>query len=577
MLLKCTEKIERYEKRGKLGKTAWCVFGNEIQDAEIKMAEWIGGLMNWAVVVDADQRLLVNVPRDSLLFNPDEQHDYGLRQANSTDHGGIGTTGQNNLPEHTSDDKKPSNSLSLGPPDLQFIKDDMTDVSAGTNLVPTAWSSIAGYQASWDLLRPIIEPGQLIGEGAFGEVYQVAIQYHHHNYSANTQRKHQYALKRFRSSTFEDFKNEAAVLQELNRRPHDHITPLINAWEENGTGHLLFPLAQGDLRSFLMNVLPTPGKIIEQWLLTQMTGVVSATSYIHESGYHADLKPENILIFHNEKEGCGRWSVSDFGVSQYKSDTKWTKNLPAAPSPSGNGQAKTDMSLHRGTEIYRAPPSRRPNHVTNASADMWALGCIFLEVLAWYFQPTGYTIRGFHHSRVQTIRENGDTAVEDLTSAKFWALDGRERPIIHPSVGEWLNDIKDLAKSSEWLLDVPYHVEKLLSIEAEARFTASDLETILQHGLALKKAALGDSGAPYAILNGRPLPKANFLLDLMGGSLKCTYVQQAETVQTQKGSASSILPCIKSPGQLERTARMPSLRKKGKWTQNQVRNQYLQP
>lgn len=92
MLLKCMEKIKRYERKGKLGKTAWCVFGNEVQDAEMKMAEWIGGLMSWAVVVDADQRLLVNMPHDSLQFNPDEQHDYSLRLVDSTDQDGISAT-----------------------------------------------------------------------------------------------------------------------------------------------------------------------------------------------------------------------------------------------------------------------------------------------------------------------------------------------------------------------------------------------------------------------------------------------------------------------------------------------------
>lgn len=575
-------------RKGKLGKTIWCVFGNEIQDGERKVAEWIGGLMSWAVVVDADQRILANVPHHSLQFDPHrKQHDHNSQQANSIDDDAtISATGHKRLLEHTNEAEASSNSLGFSPFDLQLIKDDITGISVGANSVPrrrkvrepiqrTVWSDTIGHEASSDLVLPFIGSRRLIGSGAYGDIYKVGIA-PRHELHLNTRRERQYAVKVFRNSKSEDFENEAAALQKLSRRPHDHVMPLIHAWEENGTGHLLFPLAQGDLRSLIMNVPPTPGKSTEQWLLTQMTGVVSAFSSIHERGMkHHDIKPENILLFQSE-EGGSRWMLSDFGMSYDRSDVKRTEDLLAAPSLSGNGQATTTVSSRRGTEIYRAPPQRRCNHDTDASADMWALGCVFLEVLAWYFQPTGYTPRGFHHSRVQTIREYGGTAAEDLASARFWALDGKERPILHTLVGQWLSDIKGLAKSSEWLLDVPYHVERLLSIRADARFTASELQTILQHGLALTKMALGDSTRPYAILDGRPLPKADFSLDVMGGSPTITHVQQAETAQTRRVSISNPMSCRKLSGQLARTQTKPSLRKSGKWTQDEVRSQYLE-
>ena len=587
VLLECAKGIERYEKKGKLGKAIWCLFGDELQIRETKVAEWIGGLMSWAVVVDADQRMLAKVPQDPLhLERNREEHGHNPRLVNPFNDANTSDSGPKKLLKHASDAEA---SWSPVNPGLHLVKDDIMGVSGGANLIPTRmrvrepiersiWNDTVGHEASshTDLpleqteLRLPFASEQMIGRGAYGTVSKVTINPRCYPLSFHTEPGRQYAVKRFRGNS-RGFMQERRVLHQLSSRPHDHIVPLIHAWEKDGTGHLLFPLAQGDLRSLLVNVPPTPGKSTERWLLTQMTGIASAFSSIHEHyTSHGDLKPENVLIFHSEKEGGSRWMLSDFGISKYMSEVERTEDQPAARSFSGNGQVTTTASSRGGTEVYRAPPQRRCNHDTDASADMWALGCIFLEVMAWYFQPTGYTPLAFHHSRVQTIREYGDTAAEDLASARFWSLDSRERPILHPSVIQQLSNIKDLAKSSEWLLDVSYHVERLLSIRAEARYRASELETILQHGLALKNMALGNSPSSYAILNGEPLPKADFLLDVMGNSLTITYVQQDETTRRQKALVSN------SAEQIAQTQERSSLRKSRKWGRNEMRSEYLQ-
>lgn len=590
VLLECAKGIEQYEKKGKLGKAIWCLFGDELQIQETKVADWIGGLMSWAVVVDADQRIQVKVPQDPLhLERHRNEHGHSSRQIDSIVDGKLRDTGPRKLLKHASDAEASWSPVNSSPFDLHPIKDDSMRVSGAANLIPTrmmvrepiertVWDATVDYEASSHTDLPLLsnqrvrnqkytthehtepsfpfELGPIIGRGAHGTV---------HRCTPFAEPERRYAVKRIWANS-EDFLKEAATLHRLKSRPHDHIVPLIHAWKQNGIGHLLFPLAQGDLRSLLVNVTPTPGKSTERWLLKQMTGIASAFSSIHcQFEYHADVKPENILIFHSEKEGGSRWMLSDWGSSKYMSRVI-----------SGNGQVTTRASLRRGTEIYRAPPQRRCNHDTDASADMWALGCVYLEVMAWYFQPTGYTPLAFHHSRVQTIRENGDTATEDLASARFWTWDSRKRPILHPSVVQQLSNIKDLAKSSEWLLDVSYHVERLLSIRVEDRFRATELETILQHGLALKKLALGDSTSSYAILKGEALPKANFLLDVMGGSSTITYVQQDETTRRRRVSVSEAMSGETPAWQRAQTQERPSLRESGKWGRNELRSEYLQ-
>lgn len=230
------------------------------------------------------------------------------------------------------------------------------------------------------------------------------------------------------------------------------------------------------------------------------------------------------------------------------------------------------MALHRGIKVYQAPPSRRSNHVANISADAWALLCDYLEVLGWYFLPTGYTIPGSQHNRVQIIRENGDTMTKNL-SVRFWALDSRERRMIHPLVMPWLKYIKDHATRFQWLLTAPHRLKTLPSITTEV----SDLLMILQLRVAFALETLEGSTGSCTVVDVTPSSKANLSPDLPGSSLKNTCVQQAETGQTGRGSTSKILPRINSSRRLERTARRPSLRKKGRWTENQVRDQYLQP
>ena len=70
VLLDCVKKVKNYDKQTVWGRSVWCVFGKEIQDCEIKVATWIGGLMNWALVIDADQRMPTNVPHDAFQFHP---------------------------------------------------------------------------------------------------------------------------------------------------------------------------------------------------------------------------------------------------------------------------------------------------------------------------------------------------------------------------------------------------------------------------------------------------------------------------------------------------------------------------
>lgn len=87
---------------------------------------------------------------------------------------------------------------------------------------------------------------------------------------------------------------------------------------------------------------------------------------------HGDLKPENILWFANgaANPAIGVLKIADFGLASVHS-----KRSRSNISPLGIGCSPT----------YRAPEFDMPRGLLSRSYDIWALGCIYLEFITWYF------------------------------------------------------------------------------------------------------------------------------------------------------------------------------------------------
>ncbi|KAK4395429.1 Mitogen-activated protein kinase kinase kinase [Sesamum angolense] len=96
--------------------------------------------------------------------------------------------------------------------------------------------------------------------------------------------------------------------------------------------------------------------------------ILRGLNYIHGNGYvHCDLKPDNILLVRNAgREGSGefRAKIGDFGLAKRAKQSKKRK-LEA---------------YWRGTPMYLSPEAVIDN-VQDAPCDVWALGCIVLEML----------------------------------------------------------------------------------------------------------------------------------------------------------------------------------------------------
>ncbi|KAI0432194.1 hypothetical protein F5Y09DRAFT_160890 [Xylaria sp. FL1042] len=88
---------------------------------------------------------------------------------------------------------------------------------------------------------------------------------------------------------------------------------------------------------------------------------------IRKYGRHGDIKPENILWYSDRTDDLGILELTDFGVSDLKS-----------------GMSKSNFQSNPAcTLVYQAPEFDVPEWVIRQSADMWSLGCVFLEFITW--------------------------------------------------------------------------------------------------------------------------------------------------------------------------------------------------
>ncbi len=205
-------------------------------------------------------------------------------------------------------------------------------------------------------------------------------------------------MKILNSTKKGDFEKEVEILRRVSRRPHPHLIALLATYRYHGRYHLVFPWAEGDLVKYWKDTAPQHDDATARWLAEQCRGLALGLLTIHRyrrtstdsfkdvpgvagpqgphrqhPGFffcrHGDIKPQNILWFPGPDGSKGMLKICDFGVAELNlSDT-----VPRTKRPSA-------------TLMYEAPEAYVPltNAVIGTSSDLWGLGCVFLEFLAWY-------------------------------------------------------------------------------------------------------------------------------------------------------------------------------------------------
>ena len=206
------------------------------------------------------------------------------------------------------------------------------------------------------------------------------------------------------------FLREIRLASALN---HPHILPLYDSGEADGFLYFVMPVMQGQtLRDRLAAEKSLP---VEDAVRIAME-VADALDYAHRHDVvHRDIKPENILLHE------GHALVADFGIG---------KALVAASEAS---TTVTQVGVTVGTPAYMSPEQAAGEELDGRS-DLFALGCVFYEMLTGEVAFTGPTVqaiiaRRFVYSppRVTEFRNSIPQVVSD-TVERLLEKGPAERP-----------------------------------------------------------------------------------------------------------------------------------------------------
>lgn len=263
----------------------------------------------------------------------------------------------------------------------------------------------------------------ILGSGAHGFVDKVV----------STLSWREYARKRFKRSAInkkdvKTFLNEVKILKSLE---HKHCIDMVGSYSDPQYFVLLTsPVAECNLERYYTMALADRDKLS---ILQSFFGCLAGTlDFLHNQKVtHQDIKPQNILVKDNSQV-----LVADFGIAR-----SWE----------GLAGATTTADLDRSW-VYAAPEVVRGGP-KNESADVWSLGCVFLEMCTVLGGKDVGEMRAFFRGR------------SDSTSFHHNAAPGH--------VAAWVDSLRSNQPSEEiWALEM---VEIMLQIEPRHRYKPFEL------------------------------------------------------------------------------------------------------
>ncbi|OAP58889.1 hypothetical protein AYL99_06186 [Fonsecaea erecta] len=249
----------------------------------------------------------------------------------------------------------------------------------GHDLLPPGLTTSARFQ--W------LEP---LGMGTHGQVSKVREVSTNSIYAQKTIRVEN--NHRARNILEQQVKNEVAIMHKLR---HNHIAPvLFYVRDETTFSIIMLPVGDYDLRHFLeVNCAGFPRT--ETGHLDQWFGcLTSALTFAHlQRVKHEDIKPSNILIRDYQPY------LADFGSAKDISQME--------------GSTSTDEYI-AGTPVYWPP---EPRQERGRAADVFALGCVFSEMLT---VRQNKTLQEYRDARYLPHVDNGYAFRTNLAAVRTW-------------------------------------------------------------------------------------------------------------------------------------------------------------
>ncbi|OAK96817.1 kinase-like protein [Phaeosphaeriaceae sp. SRC1lsM3a] len=241
-------------------------------------------------------------------------------------------------------------------------------------------------------------------------------------------------------------------VQHLQRLQHSHIVRVVGTYTiRKSLCILLYPAADQNLEELMDALVDLGPKDSEDgfYTLPKFLGCLSnAISFIHRNNVkHMDIKPKNILV--RRRNDLYKVYIADFGIAKaYQSAAEAFTDSPTS-----------------FTRTYAAPEVIL-QEFRGYPADIFSLGCVFMEILA--------TV-----TSTQTFDER-----ENLTGIR-----GSDFQTNIEDVVAWYHNCAHLLKFSRFMEDIkfdddnglPELIARMLSREPEQRPTADDLKRATAH------------------------------------------------------------------------------------------------
>mmetsp|Transcript_21564 Transcript_21564/g.56008 ORF Transcript_21564/g.56008 Transcript_21564/m.56008 type:complete len:292 (-) Transcript_21564:749-1624(-) len=209
-------------------------------------------------------------------------------------------------------------------------------------------------------------PKSPIGRGAYGVVCS----------ALNTITKEKVAIKKI-SKLFQhltDTKRTLREIQLLRHLRHENviairdILPPRPSREAFDDLYIVAELMDTDLHHVISSNQPLSDEHMQYFLYQALRGL----KYIHSANViHRDLKPSNLLLNAN----CDL-KICDFGLARVVKEN-WQGEWPPAEV-----KGKGNLTEYVATRWYRAPEVILCWGTYSKALDMWAMGCIFAELIA---------------------------------------------------------------------------------------------------------------------------------------------------------------------------------------------------
>ena len=208
--------------------------------------------------------------------------------------------------------------------------------------------------------------GKSIGQGAYGAVFPVM--WKNGSSEAGSELAVVKHIEHSAAGPSGVADREVEILMQLK---HPHVIRLIQAIQTPFARDLIFEYCSCDLRTAMK---PASGGGMHFTLepLERITRqLCNGLAYLHEKEIvHRDLKPANVLV--QESGSSVNVKIGDFGLARRVSDDM--------PATGGCSAGPPHMTTGMTTLWYRAPEALLGSQRYGTAVDMWALGCVCVEL-----------------------------------------------------------------------------------------------------------------------------------------------------------------------------------------------------